>query len=34
MSCVWLLQRGHSGGECDLATTVCRYDLMKVIYLF
>ena len=29
MSCVWILQRGHSGGGCDLASTLCRYDLRK-----
>ena len=23
MSCVWVLQRGHSGDDCDLASTVC-----------
>ena len=26
--CVWVLQRGHSDG-CDLALTLCRYDLRK-----
>ena len=29
MSCVWMLQRGHSGDECVLAPTLCRYDLRK-----
>ena len=29
MSCVWVLQRGHSGDGCDLASTLCRYDLRK-----
>ena len=29
MSCVWVLHRGHSGDECDLASTLCRYDLRK-----
>ena len=29
MSCVWVLQRGHGGDECDLATTLCKYDLRK-----
>ena len=29
MSCVWMLQRGHSGDECVLASTLCKYDLMK-----
>ena len=23
MSCVWVLQRGHSGDGCDLASTLC-----------
>ena len=26
---MWVLQRGHSGDECDLASTLCRYDLRK-----
>ena len=29
MSCVWMLQRGHSGHLCDLASTLCKYDLKK-----
>ena len=29
MSCVWVLQRGHSGDRCDLASTLCKYDLRK-----
>ena len=33
MSCVWVLQRGHSGDGCDLASTLCKYDLRKG-YLF
>ena len=24
-----MLQRGHSGDGCDLASTLCRYDLRK-----
>ena len=24
-----VLQRGHSGDICDLALTVCKYDLRK-----
>ena len=24
--CVWVLQRGHSGDGCDLASTLCKYD--------
>ena len=24
-----MLQRGHSGDGCDLASTLCKYDLMK-----
>ena len=30
---MWLLQRGHSGDGCDLASTLCKYDLRKG-YLF
>ena len=33
MLCVWVLQRGNSGDGCDLASTLCRYDLRKT-YLF
>ena len=33
VSCVWMLQRGHSGDGCDLPSTLCRYDLRKG-YLF
>ena len=29
MSCMWMLQRGHSGDGCDLASTLCKYDLRK-----
>ena len=29
MSCVWMLQRGHSGDECVLASTLCKCDLRK-----
>ena len=29
MSCVWLLQRGHSGDGCVLASSLCKYDLRK-----
>ena len=29
MSCVWILQRGHSGDGCVLASILCRYDLRK-----
>ena len=29
MSCVWVLQRGHSGDGCDLASTLFKYDLRK-----
>ena len=29
MSCVWMLQRGNSGDEYDLAATLCKYDLRK-----
>ena len=27
--CVWVLQRGNCGDGCDLASTLCTYDLMK-----
>ena len=27
MSCVWILQSGHSGDGCVLASTLCKYDL-------
>ena len=27
MSCVWVLQWWHSGDGCDLAPTLCKYDL-------
>ena len=29
VSCVWVLHRGHSGDVCDLASTLCTYDLRK-----
>ena len=29
MSCGWMLQRGHSGNRCVLASTLCKYDLRK-----
>ena len=29
VSCVWVIQRGNSGDGCDLASTLCRYDLKK-----
>ena len=29
MSCVWVLQRGHSCDGCVLASTLCKYDLSK-----
>ena len=29
MSCVWVLQRGHSGDGCDLTSTLCKYDFRK-----
>ena len=28
-SCVWVLQRGHSVDGCDLASTLCKYDLRR-----
>ena len=27
MSWVWMLQRGHSGDGCVLASTLCKHDL-------
>ena len=29
MSCVWMLQTGHSGDGCVLVSTLCKYDLRK-----
>ena len=29
MLCVGVLQRGNSGDGCDLASTLCKYDLRK-----
>ena len=29
MPCVWMIQRGHSGNGCGLASTLCKYDLRK-----
>ena len=29
MSCGWVLQRGHSGDGCILASTLCKYTLRK-----
>ena len=26
---MWMLQRGHSGDGCVLASTLCNYDLRK-----
>ena len=26
---MWVLQRGHSGDGCNLASTLCKYDLRK-----
>ena len=26
---MWMLQRGHSGDGCVLASTLCKYDLRK-----
>ena len=26
---MWVLQRGHSGDACDLASTLCKYDLRE-----
>ena len=31
---MWVLQSGHSGDVCDLASTLCNYDLRKgVLYV-
>ena len=30
---MWVLQRGHSGDGCDLASTFCKYDLRKGDFL-
>ena len=27
-----VLQRGHSGDGCDLASTLCKYDLRKGLF--
>ena len=27
--CLCVLQKGHSGDGCDLALTLCKYDLRK-----
>ena len=29
MSCVLMLQRGHNGDGCVLASTLCKYELRK-----
>ena len=29
MLCMRILQRGHSGDGCDLASNLCKYDLRK-----
>ena len=29
MSCMLVFQRGHSGDVCDVASTLCKYDLRK-----
>ena len=34
MGCVCVLQRGHSGDGCELASALCKYDWERVIYLF
>ena len=31
MSYVWMLQRGHSGDGCVLASTLCEHDLRKFV---
>ena len=34
VSCVWVLQRGHSSDGCNLASALCKYDLRKGDCLF
>ena len=34
MSGVWLLQWGNSGDGCDLASTLCKFDLRKGYLIF
>ena len=34
MMCVVVLQRGHGGECCDVASTLCKYDLRKGDYFF
>ena len=29
VSCVWMLQMGHSGDGCVFTSTLCKYDLRK-----
>ena len=29
MSCVWMIQRGHSGDGCVFLSILCKYDLRK-----
>ena len=29
VSCVWALQKRHIGDGCDLASTLCKYDIRK-----
>ena len=33
VSCVWVLQSGHSGDGCDLASTLCKCNLRKFFWL-
>ena len=33
MSCVWMLQRGHSGDGCVLPAALCKYDLRNGDFL-
>ena len=28
------ITEGHSGDGCDLASNLCKYDLVRAIYLF
>ena len=33
VSCVWVLQRGHSSYGCDLASTLCKYEFRKIHFV-
>ena len=29
VSCLWVLQRRHCGGECNFTSTLCKHGLKK-----